>query len=106
MVEIGDRIDFIQQKKAHHYVVKLMGCRFVITAIHENPQIAWDGIRAGVAEIERIEDLAWTAIDDVWWKPYDNTKRVREQMEGYLTWEVGLVEQVERDGLVQFRRFD
>ena len=60
----------------------------------------------GEPEIERIEDLAWTAIDDVWWKPYDNTKRVREQMEGYLTWEVGLVEQVERDGLVQFRRFD
>ena len=36
----------IQQKKAHHYVIKLMGCRFVLTAIHEDPQIAWDGIRA------------------------------------------------------------
>lgn len=46
------------------------------------------------------------AIDDVWWKPYDNPERVRQAMEDYLTWEVGLVEQVERDGLVQFRRFD
>ena len=57
-------------------------------------------------ERERIEELALTEIDDVWWKPYDNKQQVREQMEGYLTWEVGLVEQVERDGLVSFRRFD
>ncbi|WP_416898400.1 MAG: rhodanese-like domain-containing protein [Minwuia sp.] len=47
-----------------------------------------------------------TAIDDVWWKPYDNDEKVRKAMEDYLTWEVGLVAQVERDGLVQFRRFD
>ena len=57
-------------------------------------------------ECERIDELALTSIDDVWWKPYDNTQSVREQMVGYLTWEVGLVEQVERDGLVEFRRFD
>ena len=57
-------------------------------------------------ERERIDELAITPIDDVWWKPYDNTKSVRDQMVGYLTWEVGLVEQVERDGLVAFRRFD
>ena len=44
-----------------------------------------------------IEDLALTTADDVWWKPYDNRQKVREQMENYLTWEVGLVEQVERD---------
>ncbi len=49
--------------KAHHHVLKLMGCKFVLTAIHENPQVAWDGIRAGVAEIERIENLisSWKA---------------------------------------------
>ena len=51
-------------KKAHHYVVKLMGCRFVLTAIHEDPQIAWDGIRAGVTEIERIENLISSWKDD------------------------------------------
>ncbi len=43
--------------KAHHYPVKLMGCHFVLTAIDIDPQKAWDGIRAGVAEIERIEQL-------------------------------------------------
>lgn len=47
----------IIKRKAHHYPVKLMGCGFVLTAIHNDPQIAWDGIRAGVAEIERIECL-------------------------------------------------
>ena len=66
---------------------------------------AW--VAAGrTLETEAIEENALTTIDDVWWKPYDNTRRVREQMENYLTWEVGLVEQVERDGLVEFRRYD
>lgn len=43
--------------KAHHHNLGLMGCNFVLTAIHENPQIAWDALRAGVKEIERIEQL-------------------------------------------------
>ena len=43
--------------KAHHHQVKLMGCRFIITAIHRDKQLAWDAIRAGIAEIERIEEM-------------------------------------------------
>lgn len=43
--------------KAHHHRVKLMGCGFVLTAVHQDPQVAWDAIRAGVAEIQRIEDM-------------------------------------------------
>ncbi len=43
--------------KAHHHQLKLMGCDFVITAIDESPQKAWDAIRAAVAEIIRIENL-------------------------------------------------
>jgi thiamine biosynthesis lipoprotein len=43
--------------KAHHHPVKLMGCGFVLTAVSASPQLAWDAIRAGVSEIERIEDL-------------------------------------------------
>lgn len=46
-----------------------------------------------------------TTVDDVWRKPYDNEAEVRQAMEDYLTWELGLVEQVERDGLISFRRF-
>ena len=54
--------------------------------------------------LDRRETLC--EVDDLWWKPYDHQGGVRQAMEAYLTWEVGLVEQVERDGLVEFRRFD
>ena len=46
-----------RQAKAHHCPVKLMGCGFVITAVDPDPQNAWDAIRAGVAEIFRVEQL-------------------------------------------------
>ena len=52
-----------------------------------------------------MDGRAMTTTDDIWAKPYENEGRVREAMEAYLTWEVGLVDQVERDGLVQFRKF-
>lgn len=50
--------------KAHHQVLKLMGCRFVLTAVHHDPQIAWDALRAGISEIERIEKLITSWRDD------------------------------------------
>ena len=53
-----------QKVKAHHYKLKLMGCRFVLTAIEENPQKAWDAIRAAEAEIKRIEDVISSWRDD------------------------------------------
>jgi rhodanese-related sulfurtransferase/predicted metal-dependent enzyme (double-stranded beta helix superfamily) len=43
------------------------------------------------------------APDDVWYKPYDNSKGVEQAMKDYLTWEVALVEQIERDGDTRFR---
>ena len=47
----------LTQPKAHHFPVKLMGCGFVVSAISTDKQLAWDAIRAGVAEMERIELL-------------------------------------------------
>ncbi len=47
----------MNETKAYHYPIKLMGCAFVITAVHNNPQTAWDAIRAAVSEIKRIESL-------------------------------------------------
>ena len=41
--------------KAHHHPVKLMGCGFVISAISDSPQEAWDAIRAAENEMRRIE---------------------------------------------------
>lgn len=46
-----------------------------------------------------------TEPDDVWYKPYDHPDAVRQHMEEYLTWEVALVEQLERDPTVSFPSF-
>lgn len=53
-----------QPLKAHHFPVKLMGCGFVLTAVDRDPQLAWDALRAGVAEITRIENLISSWKDD------------------------------------------
>lgn len=49
--------------------------------------------------------LATTEPNDVWYKPYDTDDEVREKMEEYLVWEVALVEQIARDGTVNFRKY-
>ena len=61
------------QIKAHHFPVKLMGCAFVLTAADEDPQLAWDAIRAGVSEIERIEELISS------WKETSETSQINRQ---------------------------
>ncbi len=44
--------------------------------------------------------------DDRWYKPYDlEEEGDRAAMEAYLTWEVDLVGQIERDGTTQFKAF-
>ena len=61
---------------------------------------------AGFDLADGFENMA-SANDDVWYKPYDHDGEVvAEQMRGYLEWEVGLVEQIERDGTARFRRFE
>ena len=45
------------------------------------------------------------ATDDVWYKPYEHRRAQEQFMRDYLTWEVALVEQVERDGTTCFRAF-
>ena len=41
--------------------------------------------------------------DDVWYRPYDRATGVEEAMREYLSWEVDLVRQIERDGDTRFR---
>ena len=43
--------------------------------------------------------------DDVWYKPYEHRGAQKKFMRDYLTWEVALVEQIERDGTTRFRTF-
>lgn len=62
-----------QNLERHTKVVKLMGSRFEITAIHENPQVAWDAINAGITEITRIEKLISS------WDPNSQTSEVIRQ---------------------------
>jgi rhodanese-related sulfurtransferase len=45
---------------------------------------------------------------DLWYKPYefdDDDKNIEQAMEQYLTWEVDLVGQIERDGTTEFKIF-
>ncbi len=43
---------------------------------------------------------------DVWYKPYDEVSSIEDHMRAYLTWEVALVEQMERDPDLVFKRYD
>ncbi len=48
-----------------------------------------------------------TNANDVWYKPYDHDDGVpAEHMQNYLTWEIALVEQLDRDPTVSFPHFD
>lgn len=47
-----------------------------------------------------------TDANDVWYKPYDHDDGVpAEHMQNYLTWEIALVEQLDRDPTVSFPSF-
>jgi len=46
-----------------------------------------------------------TTDDDVWYKPYERDDAVGQHMIDYITWEVALVEQIERDPTVNFPHF-
>ncbi len=47
-----------------------------------------------------------TTLDDVWYKPYDHAQGYEQHARAYLTWEVGLVEQIKREPTVRFRAYD
>ncbi len=45
------------------------------------------------------------AAVDVWYRPYDLDDNVEGAMKQYLSWEIDLVQQIERDGTAEFRSF-
>lgn len=57
--------------------------------------------RATASGLERVVG----ETDDVWYKPYEHRGAHERFMRDYLTWEVALVEQIERDGTTRFRTF-
>ena len=51
-------------------------------------------------------ERATTTADDVWYKPYDHDGEVvKQHMRDYITWEIALVEQLERDPTVRFETY-
>ena len=68
----------------------------------EGGNAAWFAAQRPVeAGIER----ATTALDDVWYKPYDHGADYEKHAREYLSWEVGLVEQIKRDPAIRFKEF-
>ena len=59
---------------------------------------------AGHALAEGEEHMADVA-DDVWLRPYDRTTGVQAAANEYLSWELALGEQIERDATARFRYF-
>jgi rhodanese-related sulfurtransferase/predicted metal-dependent enzyme (double-stranded beta helix superfamily) len=43
-----------------------------------------------------------SATEDIWYRPYDRAQGVEDAMQQYLTWEVGLVEQLKRETYLTF----
>lgn len=61
---------FGQAEVSAKKVVKLMGCSFEVAASANNDTVAWEAIRAGITEIERIEKLISS------WDPRSQTSEV------------------------------
>ena len=61
---------------------------------------------AGFGLVKGDDPDAEELSDDVWYKPYEREDAIEDSMRDYLTWEVGLVEQLQRDGTTRFKRFD
>lgn len=64
---------FGQLLQSHKKVLKLMGCRFEVTAVASNDIIAWKAIRRGIAEMERIEKLISS------WDKNSQTSKINRQ---------------------------
>jgi rhodanese-related sulfurtransferase len=70
-----------------------------VVRVLDGGNAAWKG------EWEEGLGRATTAIDDVWYKPYDHGKDYEKHAREYLTWEVGLVDQIKRDPTIRFRAY-
>ncbi len=75
----------------------------VIIRVLDGGTDAWKD--AGL-HVEAGVERPLSQTDDVWYKPYDKDEDVRKRMQEYLTWEVGLLDQLPRDPNIRFNLFD
>ena len=64
---------------------------------------AWT--EAGLELVAGEGDRIAPDVNDVWLRPYDRGAGVEDAMREYLTWEIDLVAQLERDGTARFGPF-
>jgi rhodanese-related sulfurtransferase len=62
---------------------------------------AWQAAGHAMSNEPRMADEAV----DAWLKPYERSDDVAGAMQEYLTWEVDLLQRIERDGTTNFQRF-
>jgi rhodanese-related sulfurtransferase len=78
-----------------------------LTALTDRPVRALAGgteaWRAAGHELATGEEHMADAPIDAWYRPYDRTAGAEAAMTAYLAWEVGLLEQIKRDGDARFR---
>lgn len=72
----------------------------VIVRVLKGGNPAW---RREGRTIETGDTRQLSPAEDVWYKPYDNKDKVRERMQEYLEWEVGLISQIKRDATASFQ---
>jgi len=77
----------------------LKGCHVVVL---EGGTNAW---RAAGMPVETGFSNMADVTEDLWYRPYDMDDGDEGAMKQYLSWEVNLVAQVERDGTTDFRTF-
>ena len=77
-------------------------CTSIPVKVLQGGTAAW---RAAGLPLENGLTRLADQTEDVWYRPYDRTANVEEAMKDYLTWEVNLVKQIERDDDVAFRAF-
>ncbi len=69
-------------------------------SVLEDGNAGW--IDAGLP-LETGSERRTTALDDIWYKPYQQAEDYEEHAREYLRWEVALLEQIKRDPTVEFR---
>ena len=69
-------------------------------AVLDGGTAAW---RAAGQRLASGEEHMADAPIDAWYRPYDRSAGAEAAMNAYLSWEIGLVEQIKRDGGARFR---
>jgi 3-mercaptopyruvate sulfurtransferase SseA len=81
--------------QAHYAAAEVGRLGGAAVAVLQGGKAAW---RAAGLPLEQGETHLASVRSDRYRRPYEGTDNPREAMQGYLDWEYGLVQQLERDG--------